>query len=67
VWEWTTSPATPYAGNTKITLPTGQTIIRGGAYVEKATGEDAVTATRRSWVLPKSRDLAIGFRLVRAE
>jgi serine/threonine protein kinase/formylglycine-generating enzyme required for sulfatase activity len=64
-WEWTTSKASPYPGNTLSSIPPGQVIIRGGAYVEHSRGSDAITATRRSYVAPTEKVAAIGFRLVR--
>ncbi|HSQ19129.1 MAG TPA: SUMF1/EgtB/PvdO family nonheme iron enzyme, partial [Blastocatellia bacterium] len=65
VWEWTSTSAAPYPGNTVLTIAKGQMIIRGGAYVENSRGPDAITATRRSWVPPTDKEAAIGFRLVR--
>jgi serine/threonine protein kinase/formylglycine-generating enzyme required for sulfatase activity len=64
-WEWTSTKAAPYPGNTVLSIPQGQVIIRGGAYVESARGADAITATRRSYVPPSDKQAAIGFRLVR--
>ncbi len=65
VWEWTSTKAAPYPGNTLSSIPPNQVIIRGGAYVEKARGTDAITATRRSYVPPTDKLAFIGFRLVR--
>jgi formylglycine-generating enzyme required for sulfatase activity len=64
VWEWTSTDATLYPGNTKVEMPQGK-IIRGGAYLEAARGPDAITATRRSVVKPSDKQNSIGFRLVR--
>jgi formylglycine-generating enzyme required for sulfatase activity len=64
-WEWTSTKAALYPGNTMLVIPQGQMIIRGGAYVEPSRGPEAITATRRSWVAPSSKEAAIGFRLVR--
>src|SRR5882724_2963923 len=65
VWEWTSTTAAPYPGNTVLSIEKGQMIIRGGAYVENSRGPDAITATRRSWVPPTAKEAPIGFRLVR--
>lgn len=64
-WEWTSTKAAVYPGNTKLASPQGQ-VIRGGAYNEASTGPDAITATRRSFVAPSMKDSTIGFRLVRS-
>lgn len=65
VWEWTSTRAAAYPGNTLLVIPQGQVIIRGGAFVEPSRGPEAITATRRSWVSPSDKQAAIGFRLVR--
>ena len=64
VWEWTSSKAVSYPGNTELKLPQGQ-VIRGGSYLEPPSGSDAITATRRSVVQPSTKDATIGFRLIR--
>lgn len=64
-WEWTSTEAALYPGNTLLVIPKGEMIIRGGAYVEPSRGPEAITATRRSWVAPSAKEAAIGFRLVR--
>jgi formylglycine-generating enzyme required for sulfatase activity len=64
-WEWTSTRATPYPGNSRYQVAPGQVIIRGGAYPDKARGPDAITATRRSWLSPTDKQAMIGFRLVR--
>ncbi len=64
-WEWTSSTAAAYPGNTLLVIAPGQVIIRGGAFVEPSRGPQAITATRRSWVSPSDKQAAIGFRLVR--
>ena len=64
VWEWTSSDSALYPGNTRMSLPRGK-IIRGGAYLEKFGGRDAISATRRSVVQPTDKQPSIGFRLVR--
>jgi len=65
VWEWTSTKAAVYPGNTKLASPQGQ-VIRGGAYNEASAGPDAITATRRSFVAPSMKDSTIGFRLARS-
>jgi len=65
VWEWTSTKAAPYPGNTILNIPPGQVIIRGGAYVEHSRGPDAIMATRRSYISPSDKEATIGFRLVR--
>jgi len=64
-WEWTSTKAAVYPGNTKLASFEGQ-VIRGGAYNEASAGPDAITATRRSFVAPSMKDSTIGFRLVRS-
>jgi len=64
-WEWTSTKAAPYPGNTLLNIPPGQVIIRGGAYVEHSRGPDAIMATRRSYVSQSDKEATIGFRLVR--
>ena len=65
VWEWTSTKAAAYPGNTLLVIPSGQVIIRGGAFIEPSRGPEAISATRRSWVSPNDKQAAIGFRLVR--
>lgn len=66
VWEWTSSKASAYPGNPKFkTPPKGHMVIRGGAYNEPSTDSAAISATRRSFVLPSRQEATIGFRLVR--
>ena len=65
VWEWTSSKAATYPGNTLLDIPPGRVIIRGGAFVEPSRGLEAISATRRSGVSPNDKQAAIGFRLVR--
>ncbi|MEK6282572.1 MAG: SUMF1/EgtB/PvdO family nonheme iron enzyme [Acidobacteriota bacterium] len=64
-WEWTSTKATPYPGNTLLVIEPGNVIIRGGAFGDKSRGADAITATRRSWIFPSNKEAVIGFRLVR--
>jgi toxoflavin biosynthesis protein ToxD len=65
VWEWTSTPAAPYPGNTLLSIEKGQMIIRGGGYSDNSHGADAITATRRSWAPPRAKEVGLGFRLVR--
>lgn len=65
VWEWTSTKAAAYPGNPSLSIPSGQVIIRGGAFIEPSKGPEAITATRRSWISPNDKQAAIGFRLVR--
>ena len=65
VWEWTSTPAAPYPGNTMLSIEKGQMIIRGGGYSDNSHGADAITATRRSWAPPRAKEVGLGFRLVR--
>jgi formylglycine-generating enzyme required for sulfatase activity len=68
VWEWTSSTASVYPGNTKLRIPPkdqGQIVVRGGSYQSKAHGEGAITATSRQWVPRSKKDPTLGFRLVR--
>ena len=65
VWEWTSTAAAPYPGNTMLSIEKGQMIIRGGGFSDNSHGADAIMATRRSWAPPKAKEVALGFRLVR--
>jgi formylglycine-generating enzyme required for sulfatase activity len=67
VWEWTSSDAAVYPGNSDFEIKLrNQLIIRGGSYAEPSVGQGAITATRRSWVPPSAKEAVIGFRLVRS-
>jgi formylglycine-generating enzyme required for sulfatase activity len=71
VWEWTSSQAAVYQGNSKwdslgLPQPKGQ-VIRGGAYDEPSHGPAKITATRRSFVAPTTKLSTLGFRLVRQQ
>jgi formylglycine-generating enzyme required for sulfatase activity/serine/threonine protein kinase len=69
VWEWTSSEPHSYPGSKMETKKSDvpKVMIRGGAYVSKGSGADAVTATRRVDFEAGKRDKLLGFRLVRAE
>ena len=67
VWEWTSTVVSLYPGNRYLAIPAGQkndVVVRGGSYQSKAGGGEAITATRRQWVPPSTRQPHIGFRLV---
>jgi formylglycine-generating enzyme required for sulfatase activity len=66
-WEWTSTTAAPYPGNTLLSIPPGQFIIRGGAFSDKASGPENITATRRSWLSRTRKEPFVGFRLAREE
>jgi gamma-glutamyl hercynylcysteine S-oxide synthase len=66
VWEWTSTRAALYPGNSMLRSPQpGMVVIRGGSYLEPPRGPEAITATRRSFVAASAKDATIGFRLVR--
>jgi formylglycine-generating enzyme required for sulfatase activity len=67
VWEWTSTVVSLYPGNRYLAIPPGQKndiVVRGGSYQSKAGGGEAITAMRRQWVPPSTRQPHIGFRLV---
>jgi formylglycine-generating enzyme required for sulfatase activity len=64
-WEWTSTTAAPYPGNSLLSIPADQYIIRGGAFSDKGTGPENITATRRSWLPRTRKEPFVGFRLVR--
>jgi formylglycine-generating enzyme required for sulfatase activity len=41
-------------------------VIRGGGYQSQSKGERPVSATLRDWVAPNSKNVNLGFRLVRS-
>lgn len=65
VWEWTSSKASYYQGNSTPIPPDeqGQVVIRGGSYRSKLS--NTITATYRAWLPETTLDPTIGFRLVR--
>ncbi|HEX8889342.1 MAG TPA: formylglycine-generating enzyme family protein, partial [Pyrinomonadaceae bacterium] len=67
VWEWTSSPASVYPGNDKMTVPQeeqeGYFVYRGGSY--QSSVSDGITATYRVWLPATHKHPTIGFRLVR--
>lgn len=69
VWEWTGSELKSYPGS-DYAVNKGNTpefVIRGGGYVSKSTGKDAITSTTRKWVPISRQDGLLGFRLVRSD
>ncbi|MEP6708290.1 MAG: SUMF1/EgtB/PvdO family nonheme iron enzyme, partial [Pyrinomonadaceae bacterium] len=66
-WEWTSTKAGPYPGNTLLNIPPDRYVIRGGAFSDHSRGPDAIMATRRSYISPSSKESTVGFRLVRDE
>lgn len=69
VWEWTGSEIKAYPGS-DYSIKKGNSpefVIRGGGYVSKSTGKDAVTSTTRKWVPASRQDGLLGFRLVRSD
>ena len=69
VWEWTGSEIKPYPGSSYEIAKgnTSEFVIRGGGYVSKSTGKDAITSTTRKWVPITRQDGLLGFRLVRSD
>ncbi|CAN5842014.1 hypothetical protein BH18ACI4_BH18ACI4_10380 [soil metagenome] len=70
VWEWTSSKASLYEGNTAGQIPTATRewiVARGGAYKSDPNDRRSpISATYRDWFDPTFRDPSLGFRLVRA-
>jgi len=70
VWEWTSSEAKPYPGNSgQMNLKPGEVyfIVRGGSAYRDQKGKISETSTYRLPVPVGSRDNRIGFRLVRSD
>jgi formylglycine-generating enzyme required for sulfatase activity len=67
VWEWTSTKAAAYPGDTIVNVPEGQFVMRGGGYTDHSSGGRAITATRRYFSFPSEKDKTVGFRLVRDE
>jgi formylglycine-generating enzyme required for sulfatase activity len=67
VWEWTSTKASYYPGNTtKVPSDKQEFMVhRGGSYLERASDKDRTTATFRDWHARTFTNPAIGFRLVR--
>jgi formylglycine-generating enzyme required for sulfatase activity len=59
-----------YKGNDRMRVTAGERgwyVIRGGSFESRPDGDKPITATVRNWVAPDTRDVHLGFRLVRAE
>ena len=69
VYEWTSSKASLYPGSKGAILESKEprNMIRGGAALNKSTGNMAITSTFRADVPATTRNKEIGFRLVRSE
>ncbi len=70
VWEWTSSKASLYQGNSALQIPPATkewVIVRGGAYSSDPNDEQfPISATYRDWFDPTLKHPTFGFRLVRA-
>ena len=70
VWEWTSSKASLYQGNTAGEIPAATkewVVARGGSYLSKPDDKQIpISATYRDWYDPTLKHASIGFRLVRA-
>lgn len=70
-WEWTSSKASVYPGNTAVVPRTmvDWVTIRGGCYVSDPTQADAppVTSCLREFVPASTKTTLLGFRLVRSD
>jgi formylglycine-generating enzyme required for sulfatase activity len=69
VYEWTSSKVSLYPGSKGAITETKEqrNMIRGGAALNKSSGEFGITATFRADVDVSKRDKELGFRLVRME
>ncbi|HYX29724.1 MAG TPA: bifunctional serine/threonine-protein kinase/formylglycine-generating enzyme family protein [Pyrinomonadaceae bacterium] len=64
VWEWTSSKASVYKGNT-LQLPAQYQdwmVARGGGY---SSPSNKISATNRDWFAPNYKNPVLGFRLVK--
>ncbi|MBC7912469.1 MAG: SUMF1/EgtB/PvdO family nonheme iron enzyme [Pyrinomonadaceae bacterium] len=66
VWEWTSSKAAYYPGNSASVTAEHQDsmVYRGGSYATRAQ-ETQATGTLRNWQRPTTKHTTLGFRLVR--
>jgi serine/threonine-protein kinase len=65
VWEWTSSKASVYKGNS-LQLPTQYQdwiVARGGGY---SSPTNKVSGTHRDWFAPNYKNSVLGFRLIKA-
>jgi len=69
VYEWTGTKVSLYPGSTGEIKETKEqrNMIRGGAALNKSTGDFGITSTFRADVDVSKRDKELGFRLVRVE
>ena len=67
VYEWTSSRASLYPGNSAQVNPAHKNwiVVRGGAYVTDYKQKSPTTF--RDWFDPSRKEVVIGFRLVRAQ
>jgi serine/threonine protein kinase/formylglycine-generating enzyme required for sulfatase activity len=69
VWEWTSSKASLYQGNTAGEIPAANrdwVVMRGGSYSSNPDDREIpVSATYRDWYDPDLKRANTGFRLVR--
>lgn len=71
VWEWTSSKASLYKGDTddRLAQQKDWIVIRGGGYASSAKGAfppGPVSSTIRTWVAPNYKNPFLGFRLVKS-
>jgi serine/threonine-protein kinase len=70
VWEWTSSKASLYQGNTAGQIPAATkewVVARGGSYSSNPDDRQIpISATYRDWYDPSLKHPSFGFRLVRA-
>jgi len=64
VYEWTSSRASVYKGNSGSIQPQYQdwVVVRGGSY---GTPQSKVYSTFRDWFAPNYKNPVLGFRLVK--
>lgn len=69
VFEWTASPATPYAGSSLEIVPHGEEnlIIRGGGAFDRSFGTNPITSAFRYPAPASRRSAGLGFRLVTSQ
>ena len=71
VWEWTSSKASVYGGDSdkRLAQQADWIVIRGGCYASSIKGSfppGPVSSTIRTWVAPNFKNPFLGFRLVKA-
>jgi len=68
VWEWTSSKASLYKGNSAQLPPQHKdwVVIRGGCYATPTRGDLPLSGTLRTWFAPNYKNLVLGFRLVKS-